>query len=103
MMTSPPTSATSAANIDRTRQRCMRTADGSVVREEATGEAMISHFRLSGSRRAGLVTIPGIVTPVINVSHVAHGFTACDQRVGFQLGHSATEHSAFERAPFESR
>ena len=81
MSTSAQTTAMSAANIDTTRHTCRRAVEVSVDREEATGAAMISHFRLSGAATTAAISTPVFVTPVINVSQVACGVAIRDPRV----------------------
>ena len=82
MRTNTTPTAISAASIDNTRQMCRRTGVVSVAREDATwDEAMISHFRSSGTPSNGLVECSQSVTTVINVSHVAGVWGVSRQRV----------------------
>lgn len=81
--TSAHTTAMSAASITSTRQTCRRAVGVSVDREEATGAAMISHFRLSEATITVAICNLGFVTPVINVSQVACGVAICAPRVAW--------------------
>ena len=82
MRTNTTPTAISAASIDNTRQMCRRTGVVSVAREDATrDEAMISHFRSSGTPASSLVEYSQCVTTVINVSHGAGVCAVSRQRV----------------------
>ncbi len=86
MRTNTTPTAISAASIDNTRQMCRRTGVVSVAREDATwDEAMISHFRSSGTPANYLVEYSRCVTTVINVSHGAGVWGVSRQRVANNL------------------